>query len=154
MKKRRKEVLAALEDDETYLTVGMFPRLGVPVFTAPVYKLTPHSDRNTSDPFTQKLEAPGGDDQSREEAKPNHVYEDCSVIGQASCTLQTIIQASCLEDSKFMHDQLCVLGQIMMALSASSPVRRCYLTDHDCHGRQWQKVMMTEQEEKSTIPKH
>ncbi|XP_076314760.1 glutamate--cysteine ligase catalytic subunit-like [Tachypleus tridentatus] len=180
MKKRRKEVLAALEDDETYLTVGMFPRLGVPAFTEPVYKPTPESgitmslfvpdelicqnnpiykatfislekrrgkranvnipifkDRNTPDPFTENLEALGGDVQFGVEAKPNHVYEDCSVIGQASCTLQTTIQASCLEDSKFVHDQLCVLAPIMMALSASSPVRRGYLTDHDCR---WQAM--------------
>ncbi|XP_076359041.1 glutamate--cysteine ligase catalytic subunit-like [Tachypleus tridentatus] len=42
MSKRKKEVLASLECDETYINMGMFPRLGTKQFTEPAYKPTPN----------------------------------------------------------------------------------------------------------------
>ncbi|XP_076325860.1 glutamate--cysteine ligase catalytic subunit-like [Tachypleus tridentatus] len=43
MKERRKEVLANLGENETYLTLTMFPRFGCRYFTEPSYDPTPDS---------------------------------------------------------------------------------------------------------------
>jgi glutamate--cysteine ligase catalytic subunit len=48
------------------------------------------------------------------------------------CCLQITFQATDVDESRFLYDQLAVLAPIMMALTASTPVLKGRLADTDC----------------------
>ncbi|KAH9508372.1 hypothetical protein Btru_050935 [Bulinus truncatus] len=94
----------------------------------PVYR-----DVHTKSPFVEDLPVSDNDDGTSgvSTAKPDHIYMDCTGFGGGSCCLQVTIQASNIEEAKILYDHLAVLSPIMLALSASSPVYRGYLSDYD-----------------------
>ncbi|CAL1548977.1 unnamed protein product, partial [Lymnaea stagnalis] len=92
----------------------------------PIYK-----DINTKSPFIEDFSILGDDGSSAAAAKPDHIYMDCMGFGMGNCCLQVTFQASCLDEAKTLYDQLAVMCPIMLALSASSPVYRGYLSDND-----------------------
>ncbi|KAF7492032.1 Glutamate--cysteine ligase catalytic subunit [Sarcoptes scabiei] len=67
-----------------------------------------------------------------EYGRENQVYMDSMGFGMGCCCLQVTFQASDLQESCLLYDQLIPLCPIMMALSAASPIFRGYLTDVDC----------------------
>lgn len=85
-------------------------------------------DTRTPSPFIEIFNDP----ESREAARPNHVYMDATAFGMGCCCLQVTLQASHLKEAKILYDQLIPMAPIMMALSAASPGYRGYLTDRDC----------------------
>lgn len=100
--------------------------INVPVFV----------DENTPQPFIEDLEQYGdGPDsftESKLAAKPNNIYLDAMGFGMGCSCLQMTFQAQCIEEAKHLYDQLAPLTPIMLALSASSPIWRGYLSDVDC----------------------
>jgi glutamate--cysteine ligase catalytic subunit len=98
------------------------------ILNIPVYK-----DVKTPDPFIEEF--PVDDDVGGEAAaasKSDHVYLDAMGFGMGCCCLQVTFQASDLHEAVTLYDQLTPVTPIAMALSASSPVHRGYLTDRDC----------------------
>jgi glutamate--cysteine ligase catalytic subunit len=90
-------------------------------------------DVNTPDPFIEKFTAEedvGGE--AAAAAKADHVYMDAMGFGMGCCCLQVTFQASNLQEALILYDQLAPVCPIAMALSASSPIHRGYLTDRDC----------------------
>jgi glutamate--cysteine ligase catalytic subunit len=63
--------------------------------------------------------------------KLNHVYCDAMIFGMGQCCLQTTFQATDINDSFHLYDSLLPFTPIMMALTASTPLLRGYLTEHD-----------------------
>lgn len=53
-------------------------------------------------------------------------------FGMGCCCLQMTFQAQSLGEARHLYDQLTPLTPIMLALSASSPIWRGYLSDIDC----------------------
>lgn len=53
-------------------------------------------------------------------------------FGMGCCCLQVTFQASNLHEAVVLYDQLTPVCPVAMALSASSPIHRGYLTDRDC----------------------
>ena len=58
--------------------------------------------------------------------------KDATGFGMGCSCLQVTFQAESIEDAKNLYDQLLPLTPILLALSASSPIWRGYLTDIDC----------------------
>ncbi|XP_076326354.1 glutamate--cysteine ligase catalytic subunit-like isoform X2 [Tachypleus tridentatus] len=91
------------------------------IINVPIYKdqktLTPHENLQ---------------DEKSERVVKNHIYMDNTIFGTGCCSLQVTLQASNIQEAKILHDHLAVLSPIMMALSASSPAYRGYLSDRDC----------------------
>ncbi|CAG8680374.1 5799_t:CDS:10, partial [Cetraspora pellucida] len=65
-------------------------------------------------------------------ALPDHIYMDAMVFGMGCCCLQITFQACNVEEARRLYDQLAVMGPIMLALTASAPIWRGYLSDIDC----------------------
>lgn len=65
-------------------------------------------------------------------AEANHIYMDCMGFGMGCCCLQVTFQACNICEARQLYDQLTFLCPIMLALSASSPIYKGYLSDHDC----------------------
>jgi len=94
----------------------------------PIFK-----DTNTPSPFIEKFE----DEEATKASKPDHIYMDCMGFGMGCCCLQLTFQACDLKEARLLYDQLAVLCPIMMALSASSPFYRGYISDIDVR---WQVI--------------
>eukprot|EP01126_Amoeba_proteus_P055192 TRINITY_DN6832_c0_g1_i6.p1 TRINITY_DN6832_c0_g1~~TRINITY_DN6832_c0_g1_i6.p1 ORF type:complete len:434 (+),score=88.18 TRINITY_DN6832_c0_g1_i6:1095-2396(+) len=60
-----------------------------------------------------------------------HVYADSMAFGMGQCCLQTTYQMESLEEAFYIYDQLLPFTPIMLALTASTPILRGYLTDTD-----------------------
>ena len=69
---------------------------------------------------------------SRNAAKPGHVYMDAMGFGMGLSCLQITFQACCLQEAETLYDQLAPLCPIMLALTAATPFARGYLTEVDC----------------------
>ncbi|KAF0515742.1 GCS-domain-containing protein [Gigaspora margarita] len=67
-----------------------------------------------------------------EKALPDHIYMDSIAFGGGCCCLQVTIQACNINEARKLYDQLAVLGPIMLALIASTPIWRGYLSEMDC----------------------
>ncbi len=93
-------------------------------------------DTNTPRPFVEDLEAygdgPEPDTDSKLAAKPDHIYMDAMGFGMGCSCLQMTFQAQSIEEAKHLHDQLAPLTPILLALSASAPIWKGYLSDVDC----------------------
>ncbi|KAI1289280.1 Glutamate--cysteine ligase catalytic subunit [Halotydeus destructor] len=94
------------------------------VINVPVFK-----DANTADPSLEAVVVQ--DDEAKAGSKPGHIYMDSMMYGMGCCCLQVTVQASNLDQARQIHDNWIALCPIMLALSASSPINRGYLTDHD-----------------------
>ncbi|CAG2178612.1 unnamed protein product, partial [Oppiella nova] len=104
---------------EQYWTERTGHRIAI---NAPIFK-----DTHTPDPFVQIF----NDQESQRAAKVDHIYMDSNVFGAACCCLQVTLQAFKVDEALVLNDQLAPLAPIMMALSASTPIFRGYLTDRD-----------------------
>eukprot|EP01127_Copromyxa_protea_P000678 TRINITY_DN10581_c0_g1_i1.p1 TRINITY_DN10581_c0_g1~~TRINITY_DN10581_c0_g1_i1.p1 ORF type:complete len:614 (-),score=139.19 TRINITY_DN10581_c0_g1_i1:23-1864(-) len=68
---------------------------------------------------------------SKVPGKEDHVYCDSMAFGMGQSCLQVTFQAEDLQDSLNIYDGFLPLTPIMLALSASTPTLRGYLTDYD-----------------------
>ncbi|KAK0042022.1 glutamate--cysteine ligase catalytic subunit [Biomphalaria pfeifferi] len=92
----------------------------------PIFK-----DVNTKLPFVEDFSSLGDDGSSAAAAKPDHIYMDCMGFGMGNCCLQVTFQACNIDEAKTLYDQLAGMCPIMLALSASSPIYRGYLSNID-----------------------
>jgi len=60
------------------------------------------------------------------------VHMDAMAFGMGCCCLQITFQATDIDESRFIYDQLAVMAPIMMALTASTPVIKGRILDTDC----------------------
>jgi glutamate--cysteine ligase catalytic subunit len=60
------------------------------------------------------------------------IHMDAMAFGMGCCCLQITFQATDMDESRFLYDQLAVMAPIMMALTASTPVLKGRLADTDC----------------------
>lgn len=60
------------------------------------------------------------------------IHMDAMAFGMGCCCLQITFQATDLDESRFMYDQLAVVAPIMMALTASTPILKGRIADTDC----------------------
>ncbi|KAG9077658.1 hypothetical protein FRC06_008784, partial [Ceratobasidium sp. 370] len=65
-------------------------------------------------------------------AKPDHIYMDAMGFGMGCCCLQITFQACNVSEARTVYDALVPVAPILMALTASSPAYRGYLSDVDC----------------------
>ncbi|QRV94293.1 glutamate-cysteine ligase catalytic subunit [Ceratobasidium sp. AG-Ba] len=65
-------------------------------------------------------------------AKPDHIYMDAMGFGMGCCCLQITFQACNVAEARTVYDALVPVAPILMALTASSPAYRGYLSDVDC----------------------
>lgn len=65
-------------------------------------------------------------------AKPDHIYLDAMGFGMGCCCLQITFQACNVQEARTVYDALVPIAPILMALTASSPAYRGYLSDVDC----------------------
>ncbi|GFO40403.1 glutamate--cysteine ligase catalytic subunit [Plakobranchus ocellatus] len=92
----------------------------------PIFK-----DVNTPSPFVEDFSALGDDGSSAAAALPDHIYMDAMGFGMGNSCLQVTFQACNLSEARTLYDQLAGMCPIMLALSASSPIFRGYLSDID-----------------------
>ena len=92
------------------------------VGNVPVYK-----DKNTRLPFRENFARKEDLDASKE----GHIYLDSTWIAFSSCCLQTTFQLADLEQCKKVYDQLVAISPVLMAMSASSPFFRGFVSDVD-----------------------
>ena len=60
------------------------------------------------------------------------IYLDAVGFGMGCCCLQTTFQAESIQEARRLYDQLAPITPIILALSASSPIWRGYLSNVDC----------------------
>lgn len=97
-------------------------------------------DRNTPQPFKEPLPPSIASQYPSETtlpdvvdaAKENHIYMDAMGFGMGCCCLQITFQACSIEEARSLYDQLAVFAPLMLALTASSPIFKGYLSDVDC----------------------
>ncbi|KAI8320377.1 GCS-domain-containing protein [Martensiomyces pterosporus] len=92
---------------------------------------TPRPFIDPSIPYDRSL-FPGDKEAKEGAALPDHIYMDAMGFGMGCCCLQITLQAPNVNQARRLYDQLATVGAVMMALSASSPMFRGYLTDVDC----------------------
>ncbi|XP_020849516.1 glutamate--cysteine ligase catalytic subunit isoform X2 [Phascolarctos cinereus] len=134
MRKRRQEASSLLKENEALCTITSFPstltrnirhRRGEKVvINVPIFK-----DKNTPFPFIETFPQ---DDEAAQAAQPNHIYMDAMGFGMGNCCLQVTFQACSISEARYLYDQLATICPIVMALSASSPFYRGYVSDIDC----------------------
>jgi glutamate--cysteine ligase catalytic subunit len=88
-----------------------------------------YHDKNTPRPFIDDslLQIKADEDIVRE----NKIYMDSIGFGMGCCCLQVTFQAESIDEARFLYDQLIPLTPILLALTASSPVWRGYLSNID-----------------------
>lgn len=64
-------------------------------------------------------------------SKPGHVYMDSMGFGMGSSCLQVTMQASNIEQARYLYDGLAPLTPIMLAVSAASPIFKGFLVNQD-----------------------
>ncbi|CAH1118764.1 unnamed protein product [Phaedon cochleariae] len=69
--------------------------------------------------------------QRDENAAPDCIYMDTMGFGGGFCCLQATFQGSDLDQARFLYDQLTPFCPIMVALAASSPIYRGFLSETD-----------------------
>lgn len=147
MRLRRGRLLSALLADEVAPTLVSFPLMGVGDFVSP--SAPPGGEASESDfvPDTcinphprfatltgnirrrrggkVDIRVPLYEDVKTPEFKSSkdpQIHMDCMAFGMGCCCLQVTFQASDIEESRLLYDQLAVLAPIMMALTAATPI--------------------------------
>jgi len=59
------------------------------------------------------------------------IMMDCMAFGMGCCCLQVTFQASSMDESRYLYDQLAPLAPLMLALTAAAPVFKGRLADTD-----------------------
>ncbi|KAF4663259.1 hypothetical protein FOL47_005834 [Perkinsus chesapeaki] len=116
------------------LTKSVRARKGAKVAIAPpLYKDVNTISTGTIDfdPSTTAWELKEtGLDKTRNPLK-DRVYLDATVFGFGQCCLQCTFEAPSLPAARILHDQMCVLAPLFLALSAAAPFQRGMVTDVD-----------------------
>lgn len=75
------------------------------------------------------------------------------LLGGAMAGLQVTLQGPDARATRWLHDQLMALSPVLMALTASSPVRRGFLSDTDCRWEVMERTLddRTAAEERDNI---
>ena len=92
------------------------------VGNVPVYE-----DENTRLPFRENFAR----QEDREASREGHIYLDSVWVAYSSCCLQTTVQLADLDQCKKVYDQLVAISPVLMAMSASSPFFRGFVSDVD-----------------------
>lgn len=115
------------------LTANIRRRRGEKVaINIPVYK-----DKETMEPFNdptiphERNLFPKEDAEAKTAALVDHIYMDSMGFGMGCSCLQITFQATDIHEARKLYDQLTPLTPILLALSASSPAYRGYLSDQD-----------------------
>ncbi|CAK9106752.1 Glutamate--cysteine ligase catalytic subunit (GCS heavy chain) (Gamma-ECS) (Gamma-glutamylcysteine synthetase) [Durusdinium trenchii] len=156
MRLRRGRLLSALARDEIAPTLVTFPLMGVGEFTSP--SAPPGGEASQSDfvpdvcinphprfgtltgnirrrrgskvdirvPLYQDVKTP-----EFQTTKDPQIHMDCMAFGMGCCCLQVTFQASDIDESRLLYDQLANLAPIMMALTAATPVVKGRLASTD-----------------------
>lgn len=147
MRLRRGRLLSALQPDEIAPTLVTFPLMGVGDFVSPSApvggeasesELVPDSCINPHPRFGTltgnirrrrgskvDIRVPLFQDVMTPEFKTSkdpQIHMDCMAFGMGCCCLQVTFQASDVDESRLLYDQLAVLAPIMMALTAATPI--------------------------------
>ncbi|RAH44307.1 glutamate--cysteine ligase [Aspergillus brunneoviolaceus CBS 621.78] len=95
----------------------------IPVFRD---KLTeqPFYDENVSYEYASQQLPPA-------DPKEGYIYLDCPELGMGCCCIQVTMQTPNEPEARWLHDQLMVLGPLMLALTAATPIYKGYLVDTD-----------------------
>ena len=64
-------------------------------------------------------------------SKPGHVYMDSMGFGMGASCLQVTMQASDIEQARYLYDALVPLAPIMLAVSAAAPIFKGFLVNQD-----------------------
>ncbi|KAJ6091164.1 hypothetical protein N7467_003133 [Penicillium canescens] len=147
--KRRNTLQAFLGSDEVAITIPVFPRLGTATsYTTPDI---PHCDSHSHvdlDPlFTtyKRWKCLADNLKSRRQREfgvkvpmfqdintsNDYVLLDHFGYGSGGCALQVTLQAKNLDEACLLHDQLSIMGPLMLAMTAGTPSYRGFLTDTD-----------------------
>ncbi|CAE7524816.1 GCLC [Symbiodinium sp. CCMP2456] len=147
MRLRRGRLLSVLREDEIAPTLVTFPLMGVGDFVDPSAPpggeasesefvpdtcINPHPRfatltgnirrrRGSKVDIRVPLFKDVNTKEFEKEAAPD-IHMDCMAFGMGCCCLQVTFQASDIEESRLLYDQLAVLAPIMMALTAATPV--------------------------------
>lgn len=155
---RRGIIESLLGPDEHVLTLSVFPRLGtVEQFTSPpISSASSHSSSVSLDPlFTNykrwkcladnmrcRRGRPLGisvplfrsiatHDRIGRSCPNDNLLLDSFGFGSGGCSLQVTMQAKNFHDASLLHDQLSVLGPLMLAMTAATPAYKGVLVDTD-----------------------
>lgn len=84
---------------------------------------------------TATLTKPGSETRTDERPLNENVraaiHMDAMAFGMGNCCLQITFQATDIDESRYIYDQLAVMAPIMMALTASTPILKGRLADTD-----------------------
>ncbi|KAG8719530.1 hypothetical protein FRC08_002599 [Ceratobasidium sp. 394] len=106
---------------------GSKPMANIPIY---VDENTPRPFNDPTIPWDRNVYPE--DSEARDgAAKPDHIYLDALGFGASCCCLQVTFQASDINDARRIYDALTPIAPILMALTASSPAHRGYLSDID-----------------------
>lgn len=154
MRLRRARLQAALAPDEIAPTVVNFPLMGVGNFTHPSFPVGGPSSESDSVPdqcinphprfgtLTANIRKRRGgkvdirvpvfqDKNTSAAVGTDYIQMDCMAYGMGCCCLQVTFQASDVDESRFLYDQLAPLTPILMALTAATPIFRGHLSGVD-----------------------
>lgn len=160
MRLRRGRLRAVLAADEIAPTMVTFPLMGVGDFVSPAHApggdyaqsdyvpdacINPHPRFGTLTanirerrggkvdirvPLFRDKETPEFADKKDAAVEP-YIHMDCMAFGMGNCCLQVTFQASDMDESRYMYDQLAILAPLMMALTASTPILKGRLANTD-----------------------
>ena len=68
---------------------------------------------------------------TEDEPFPGEIYMDAMAFGMGQCCLQITYECSTIEHARYLHDMMMPFTGIMAALSASGPIQKGKLSDHD-----------------------
>ncbi|RDW80977.1 hypothetical protein BP5796_05675 [Coleophoma crateriformis] len=66
----------------------------------------------------------------------SYISLDNMLYGVGGCGLQVTFQAKNIVEARMLHDQLCPIGPVMLALTAATPIYKGYLADTDVRWNQ------------------
>lgn len=153
MRLRRARLHAALKEDEIAPTMVNFPMMGVGEFTSPPASaggpaslsesvpdlcINPHPRFGTLTANIRQrrgskvdIRVPLFKDAKTSPAEGQDIKMDCMAYGMGCCCLQVTFQASGVDESRILYDQLAPLTPILLALTAATPIFRGRLSTVD-----------------------
>uniref|UniRef100_A0A7S3YWG9 Glutamate--cysteine ligase n=1 Tax=Lotharella globosa TaxID=91324 RepID=A0A7S3YWG9_9EUKA len=152
MRLRRAKVKEHLKAGEVYSTMTTYPLMGVDQFTLPPHQpngpvakseyvpdelINPHprfatltANIRTRRGSKVDIRVPMFKDDYTLPAD-TEIHMDAMAFGMGCCCLQTTFLARNLEEARSLYDHLAVLGPIMLALTAATPLYRGRVADTD-----------------------
>jgi len=158
MQLRRQHVENQLKPNERVMSLSVFPMMGVGTFTDPPFSpqgpvaqslFTPDEiifQHKRFPTLTKNIRERRGskvciwvpifrdEDTQPQQSQDGHewdIYMDSMAFGMGMCCLQTTFQCEDIHEARKFYDQLAVMSPIMLALTASSPIYRGFLSDID-----------------------